>query len=93
MTASIGRYESRVSKRTAQLSKMTRRGESAEDGYAIGPEEQLNTNPGNAKPEELSITADDLEKEEQDIRELERKKQALEERVSGMKRDLGGLLR
>ncbi|KAL8721746.1 MAG: hypothetical protein Q9225_001644 [Loekoesia sp. 1 TL-2023] len=90
LTASIGRYESRVSKRTTQLSKMTRRAESNEDGYATGPEEQLDTDPGNAKPEELPITVDELEKEEQDIRELERKKQALEERVSGMERDLGG---
>ena len=43
--------------------------------------------------EEPEVTADDLRREEEEIRELEKKKRGLEDRVSGMERDLGGLLR
>lgn len=42
---------------------------------------------------DVHMTKEDLEKEEEVIRELERKKRALEERVTGMERDLGGLNR
>ncbi|KAI4175875.1 MAG: hypothetical protein LQ343_001489 [Gyalolechia ehrenbergii] len=93
LTASIDRYENRVSKQTVQLSKVTRRGGSNEESYTTSPEEPSDILPRNGKPDELRISAEDLEKEEQDVRELERKKQTLEERVSGMERDLGGLLR
>lgn len=41
----------------------------------------------------IPLTKEDLEREEQEIRELERKKRGLEERVTGMERDLGGLMR
>lgn len=93
LTASIGRYENRMSKQTLELSKINRRGGLGEEGYAASPNEISDIFPRNGKSDELPITAEDLEKEEQDVRELERKKQALEERVSGMERDLGGLLR
>jgi len=39
------------------------------------------------------VTDEDLAREEEEIRDLEKKKKELEERVSGMERDLGGLLR
>ena len=38
-------------------------------------------------------TLEDLEREEEEIKELENRKRMLEDRVSGMERDLGGLLR
>ncbi len=41
----------------------------------------------------VAVTEEDLEKEQEEIYELERKKRGLEDRVSGMERDLGGLLR
>ena len=41
----------------------------------------------------LPMTQQHLESEEAEIRELERKKKGLEERVAGMERDLGGLMR
>ncbi|KAL8840222.1 MAG: hypothetical protein Q9170_001429 [Blastenia crenularia] len=93
LTTSIARYESRVSKQTAQLSKLTRREESNEYGHAPSPENGSVPNHTIAKLDEMPVTLEDLGKEEQDVRDLERKKQALEERVSGMERDLGGLLR
>ncbi|CZT14107.1 uncharacterized protein RCC_00082 [Ramularia collo-cygni] len=41
----------------------------------------------------VGMSADDMEAEEKEIRELEAKKKALEERVAGMEKDLGGLMR
>ena len=39
------------------------------------------------------ITVEDIKMEEEEILELEKKKRSLEDRVSGMEKDLGGLLR
>lgn len=41
----------------------------------------------------IPLTREDLEREEAEIKELERKKAGLENRVTGMERDLGGLMR
>lgn len=41
----------------------------------------------------IDVTDDDLRAEEEEIRELERRKKDLEMRVEGMEKDLGGLLR
>lgn len=43
--------------------------------------------------EVVNVTDEDIARELEEIRKLERKKRALEERVSGMERDLGGLMR
>lgn len=43
--------------------------------------------------ETVDVTDDDIEQELAEIRDLEGKKRALEDRVSGMERDLGGLMR
>ena len=39
----------------------------------------------------IALTNEDLQREEEEIRELERKKKGLEERVTGMEKDLSGL--
>ncbi|KAL8700062.1 MAG: hypothetical protein Q9224_001137 [Gallowayella concinna] len=93
LTASVSRYEARVSKQAAQLAKRNRREESNDDqdDTSLGESADLKLNDGRLN--EAPITAADLEREEQEIRELERKKQTLEDRLSGMERDLGGLLR
>jgi bisphosphoglycerate-independent phosphoglycerate mutase (AlkP superfamily) len=39
------------------------------------------------------MTQEDMMREEEEIRELESKKRSLEARVTGMERDLGGLMR
>ncbi len=41
----------------------------------------------------LPMTKEDLEQEEREVRELESKKQGLQDRVEGMEKDLGGLMR
>lgn len=43
--------------------------------------------------EELPMTADDVRREEEEVRELERKKRGLEDRVNSMGRDISGVLR
>lgn len=43
-------------------------------------------------PETPDVTDEDIERELAEIRDLERRKRKLEERVTGMERDLGGLM-
>lgn len=54
-----------------------------EDGYASMPAPQ---------PDTPNVTDEDIERELAEIRELERRKRVLEARVTGMDRDLGGLM-
>lgn len=42
---------------------------------------------------EIHVTEEDLRREDDEIRELEKKKRQLEDWVKGMERDLGGLSR
>ncbi|KAL8862540.1 MAG: hypothetical protein Q9178_001038 [Gyalolechia marmorata] len=93
LTASVTKYEARVSKQTAQLAKRNRRGDTSNDPDAAGLGESADLEMLDERTNDVPITAEDLDREEQEIRELEKKKRALEDRVSGMERDLGGLLR
>ncbi|KAL8679773.1 MAG: hypothetical protein Q9186_003989 [Xanthomendoza sp. 1 TL-2023] len=93
LTASVSRYEARVSKQAAQLAKRNRREESNDDQDDTSLRESADLKFNDGRLNEAPITAADLEREEQEIRELERKRQTLEDRLSGMERDLGGLLR
>lgn len=45
-----------------------------------------------AQPETADVTDADIEREMEEIRELERRKRVLENRVHGMERDLGELM-
>lgn len=65
------------------------------NGYSNGGENDLydETKPAVAMTDEIPITVEDVQKEEEEIQELEKKRRALEDRVSGMEKDLGGLLR
>lgn len=42
---------------------------------------------------DMHVTDEDIERELEEIRELETKKHRLEDRVTGIERDLGGLMR
>lgn len=81
MTESLARLEARVAENESALEQM-RRSERANELESPEPE-----------PETLDVTDEDIQRELQEIRELERRKRMLEERVSGMERDLGGLMR
>lgn len=49
-------------------------------------------NAGSLQPEAPEVTDDDIERELEEIRDLERRKRALDARVTGMERDLGALM-
>lgn len=86
LAANIAHYEGVVADQTAQLQAMNRptsRTGFSDDGKA---EDEA----GDAS---IPFTKEDLEREDQEVKELERKKRGLEERVEGMERDLGGLMR
>lgn len=80
---SIGQLEERVSANTAELESMRHSYDDHEDDLTPEPASQ---------PETSHVTDEDIERELAEIRDLEVKKHALEERVSGMERDLGGLM-
>lgn len=80
---SIAHLEDRVAANTAELESMRQSYEDDDDDFKPVPASQ---------PEALEVTDEDLERELAEIRELERKKRSLEERVTAMERDLGGLM-
>lgn len=85
LAANISHYEALVGQQSADLARMNRPTYDDE-----GDMEMMDDEPTiNAAP----MTKEDLEREEAEIAELEAKKKTLEERVSGMERDLGGLMR
>lgn len=47
---------------------------------------------GSLQPEAPEVTDDDIERELEEIRDLERRKRVLDARVTGMERDLGALM-
>ena len=88
LQASLQHYEQKVVKQTRELERMNRQGDWDGDGESFDDDvaEDMDV-------EDAAITDELLRQEEEEIQELERKKRDLEERVSGMERDLGGLLR
>ena len=89
LDASIHRYESRVEKQADQLARMNRHKDHDGDDDEMEDEEEEVED----VVAEMEVTEEDIQRENELIAELEKKKQLLEERVSGMERDLGGLLR
>lgn len=88
VAASIQQYEELVANQAAQLRSMNRPSAFSmdnmdEDAFQDAPKQT----------QEHVLTFEDLHREEENIRELERRKRTLEERVSGMEKDLGGILR
>ncbi|KAI9758253.1 MAG: Transcription initiation factor TFIID subunit 12 [Chaenotheca gracillima] len=92
LSSSTAHYEDKVAKQAAQLDRMNRPRDYDDDEDDEWDDEDLG-GAGGKKMESVVITDEDIANEEEEIRVLERKKRVLEERVSGMERDLGGLLR
>lgn len=88
VTTSLAHYEGKVARQARELERLNRpedwEGDTIDDGEAQEDEDN---------GEEIVVTEADLRREEEEIKELERKKKELEDRVSGMERDLGGLMR
>lgn len=86
LTANIAHYEDRVARNTAQLDFQRKTyDEEDEQGF-----DHVTTPAPSAPPR---MTREHLQQEEQEIRDLESKKRGLEDRVTGMEKDLGGLMR
>lgn len=82
ISGSIANLEERVARNTDELDQM--RGSYGDDGDYDNPALSQAVTP--------EVTDDDIERELEEIRELERRKRAMEARVTGMERDLGGLM-
>ncbi|KAL1959548.1 hypothetical protein VTO42DRAFT_1583 [Malbranchea cinnamomea] len=80
LSESIECLEARVAEQSAQLERMNFNYDAMDDMEP--PKEQS-----------PHVTDEDIERELKEIRELEMRKQMLEDRVNGMERDIGGLLR
>lgn len=87
LTASVEHYEARVGKQASQLERMNKSKHHDEDGYDDDDHEAI------VEYQATQVTTEYLEREEAEMKELERKKRGLEDRVSGYERDIGGLLR
>lgn len=61
--------------------------------YTETPEEDEEYHQPTPSFNAIHMTAEDLQQEEEEIRALERKKRTLEDRVAGMEKDIGGLMR
>lgn len=88
---SLGMWEERVEKQTRELERLNRGEEWDEDDEEDG-EGNAVADAGGGEPE-VEVTDEDLRAEEEEIANLEMRKRELDERVKGMERDLGGLLR
>ena len=84
LEASIEYYENRLSEQTKQLSKISRSRDYIED-----EQEDLEAEPD--PPAFQPMTEEDLRREEEEVKQLERKKRGLEDRVNSMGRDISGL--
>ncbi|MCJ1436436.1 hypothetical protein MMC27_005815 [Xylographa pallens] len=88
LTSSIERYEARVAKQASQLEIMNQPKNYNDDKRYDNKDDEA---PHKQQPAE--ITVEDIQREEAELKELEKKKRGLEDRVSGYERDIGGLLR
>ncbi|KAG8628681.1 hypothetical protein KVT40_002546 [Elsinoe batatas] len=89
LQANIAHYEDRVARNAKQLDSMyARQGWTEEDLDLQGESTAIALESSGP-----SMTKEDIEREEREIKELERKKKGLESRVTEMEKDLGGLMR
>ncbi|KAK8183492.1 DASH complex subunit Spc34 [Phyllosticta capitalensis] len=87
LQSNIDHYEMRVAEQQVQLARQNRhRGDYENDSPPASEPE-----PEPEEPAEAPLTIEDLQREEEEIRELEKKKRGLEDRVNSMGRDLRGV--
>lgn len=79
LSQSVGHLETHVTDQSAQLERMNYNYDAMDD--ADVPQKRTQ-----------EITDEDIQRELDEIRELELRKRMLEDRVNGMERDLGGLV-
>lgn len=79
-------YEIQIADQAAQLGKLNKSRDYGSD-YEDGDAAMLEA------PVLEEFTAEDMAQAEEEIRELERKKKSLEDRVAGMDKDISGVMR
>ena len=87
---SVAIYEEKVSKQQSRLERMNKSSDFSFQHQEAEDENEDESIPHTVEP---SVTEEDFRLEEQEIKELELKKRNLEERVTDLEKDLGGLLR
>lgn len=92
LEANIAHYVDRVAEQRKEFDKMEKPS-SAADSEENEDVEDDETSQGWAQTERVVLAQEDWDVAEEDIKELERKKKSLEDRVTGMERDLSGLIR
>ncbi|EEH03592.1 conserved hypothetical protein [Histoplasma capsulatum G186AR] len=90
LSASIAHLESRIAEQAAQLQRMNRSQDYSSDYDPAELETSTEVLNAEVSPH---VTEEDLRREILEIHELEARKQKLEERMTGMERDLGELMR
>ncbi|KAF2197518.1 DASH complex, subunit Spc34 [Delitschia confertaspora ATCC 74209] len=85
--ASIENLEYRIAEQQAELSRQNR----PRDNYMEDEPDEAEPEPG--APTFEPMNEDDLRREEEEVRLLERRKRGLEDRVNSMGRDISGVLR
>jgi hypothetical protein len=97
LLSNVAHYEGRVNEQTRELERINGPSSRFENDEDDDDDEKMRDDDDYDGQETtvnaIVVTKEDLDREEAEIRELEAKKKALEERVSGMERDLGGLMR
>jgi hypothetical protein len=96
LLSNVAHYESRVDEQARELERINGPSSRFENDDGDEDDEVMHDDDDDAHDQTADavvVTKEDLEREEAEIRELEAKKRALEERVVGMERDLGGLMR
>lgn len=86
---SIHQYEELVESQAAQLRSMNQPASFVDEGMEDDTFQDVARRPASS----TVLTHKDILREEESIKELERRKRTLEDRVSGMEKDLGGILR
>ncbi|PGG97187.1 hypothetical protein GX51_07442 [Blastomyces parvus] len=90
LSTSIAHLESRIAEQAVQLQRMNRSQDYSSDYDIADTERDV---PVVSAEVSSHVAEEDLQRELLEIRELEGRKRRLEERVTGMERDLGGLMR
>ena len=85
---SVERYEVIVQGQVRELEKVNRGGVGGGRG-----DDEVGGSEGGVTAAAAGFTRDDLRREEREIKELEERRKLLEQRVHGMERELGGLVR
>ncbi len=88
LVQSIEHFEGRVEEQASMLKRLNK-----PRGFGADENEEEDSPPLAQTTQDHFMSQEDVKKEEEEIRGLERKRQVLEERVSALGKDITGVLR